>query len=140
MARTALICPGQGAQKIGMGKDLCMHSKAARGIFDGASRALGLDIAKICFEGPEEELNRTDIAQPAILTTTMASLAAMKENGRLKDDRIAVCAGLSLGEYSALCYAGALVKGKPNFINGLSKKDYLLLHFHTFPVFLKDFP
>ena len=108
MARAALICPGQGAQKIGMGKDLCMNSKAAREIFDGASRALGFDITKICFEGPEEELNRTDVAQPAILTTTMASLTVMKEKGQLKDDRIAVCAGLSLGEYSALCYAGAL--------------------------------
>ncbi len=108
MARAALICPGQGAQKVGMGKDLCMHSKAARDIFDSASRALGFDITKTCFEGPEDELNRTDVAQPAILTTTMASLAVMKEKGQLKNDRIAVCAGLSLGEYSALCYAGAL--------------------------------
>ena len=107
MARATLICPGQGAQKVGMGKDLCMHSRAAREIYDRAANVLGFDIAKICFEGPAEQLNRTDIAQPAILATSMASLGVMKERGEIKD-RFAVCAGLSLGEYTALCCADAI--------------------------------
>ncbi len=103
-----MICPGQGAQKVGMGKELCMRSAAARGVFDRAAHALGFDIAKLCFDGPDEKLNKTDIAQPAILTVTMASIAAMKESGDIKTDKIAFSAGLSLGEYSALCFAGAI--------------------------------
>ena len=108
MPKTAMICPGQGAQKVGMGKELCLHSAAARDVFDRASRALGFDITKMCFDGPAEELSKTDIAQPAILTVTMASIAAMKERGEIKTNKIAFSAGLSLGEYSALCFAGAI--------------------------------
>lgn len=99
--KTAFVFPGQGSQKVGMGKELYDNLETARNVFDLASSVLGFDIQKICFEGPEEKLQLTEISQPAILTTSMAILSALNK----KPD---IVAGHSLGEYSALVCAGAI--------------------------------
>src|SRR5262245_66048790 len=77
----ALLFPGQGSQEVGMGRDVCEASPAARAVFAAADRALGFPLSKLCFEGPEEELRRTEIQQPAILTTSVALLRALEERG-----------------------------------------------------------
>jgi [acyl-carrier-protein] S-malonyltransferase len=73
----ALLFPGQGSQEVGMGRDVCEASEAARGVFEAADAALGFSLSRFCFEGPEEELLRTEIQQPAILTTGIALLRAL---------------------------------------------------------------
>ena len=103
----ALLFPGQGSQKVGMGFDVCQSSVASRAIFDAADLAIETDISRLCFEGPEGELTRTINAQPAILTTSLAYLAAALESGAL-DKRPAYLAGHSLGEYTALVAVGSL--------------------------------
>ena len=90
-----------------MGRDLYETSKAAREIFDRADAVLGRPLSALCFEGSADELGRTDNAQPAIFTTSMACLAAARDAGALADAP-AFVSGHSLGEYSALCAAGAL--------------------------------
>ncbi|MBE5940028.1 MAG: ACP S-malonyltransferase [Lachnospiraceae bacterium] len=102
MSKTAFLFAGQGAQYVGMGKDLYENSAKCREIFDKASASSGLDLKKICFEGPAEDLNTTENTQPAVVTVTLALLELVKEAG-IKPD---VVAGLSLGEYSALTAAG----------------------------------
>lgn len=101
----ALLFPGQGSQAVGMGRDAVEASPAARAAFETADRVLGLPLSRICFEGPEEELRRTEIQQPAILTTSVALLRALEE--RVALDPVAV-AGHSLGEYTALVACGSL--------------------------------
>lgn len=106
--KVAWLFPGQGAQAVGMGKDVFEASVAARGVFEAADDALGQALAQLCFEGPMAELTLTKNTQPAIVTTSAAMLAAMRE--RLGDALgTPLCAaGHSLGEYSALCAAGAI--------------------------------
>jgi [acyl-carrier-protein] S-malonyltransferase len=101
----ALLFPGQGSQKVGMGRDVFEASPAARATFEAADRALGFSLSRLCFEGPEEELRRTEIQQPAILTTSIALLRALEER---KPVLASYVLGHSLGEYSALVAAGAL--------------------------------
>lgn len=105
MAKTAWLFPGQGSQYAGMGRDVAEVSAAARRIFEQADEALGFALSKLCFEGPEEDLKLTENTQPAILTTSVAVLEALRERGLPEADFVA---GHSLGEYSALVAAGAL--------------------------------
>lgn len=109
--KIAFLFPGQGAQTVGMGKDLYEAYPAAKEVFDTAEAVSGLELTKLCFEGPQEDLSRTDIAQPAIFTVSAATLAVIKDQlGPEKYQTItpAFSAGLSLGEYSALYAAGAM--------------------------------
>jgi [acyl-carrier-protein] S-malonyltransferase len=104
---SAWFFPGQGSQEVGMGAALCQASVAARAVFERADEALGFSITKLCFEGPIETLTLTENAQPAIVTTSMAALAALREaEPALAPPAFAL--GHSLGEYSALVAAGAL--------------------------------
>jgi [acyl-carrier-protein] S-malonyltransferase len=105
---TYILCPGQGAQTVGMGKDLADASPAARAAFEAANRVLGFDLASLCFSGPEERLNQTDISQPALFTAGVASFLAARETGKIHPETITAYAGLSLGEYTALHLAGVL--------------------------------
>lgn len=105
MSKTAFVFPGQGAQYAGMGKDFYDNFKESKEIFEKANRALGFDITKLCFEGPNEDLSITKITQPALLTVCMAIYEVLKKN--TNTDSV-VMGGLSLGEYSALTAAGAM--------------------------------
>jgi [acyl-carrier-protein] S-malonyltransferase len=100
----AFIFPGQGSQSVGMGRGFSEASAAARRVFEEANEALGVDLRRVMFEGPEAELALTANTQPAVLTASVAAAAACAERG-LKP---ALVAGHSLGEYSALVVAGAL--------------------------------
>jgi [acyl-carrier-protein] S-malonyltransferase len=101
----ALLFPGQGSQEVGMGRDVCEASAAARAVFAAADAALGFPLSKLCFEGPEDDLLRTEIQQPAILTTGIALLRALEEQCAVTPDFVA---GHSLGEYTALVASGAI--------------------------------
>src|SRR3954470_2305414 len=103
---TFILCPGQGAQAVGMGKDFYEQSPAAKETFDAANRVLGFDLAALCFTGPEERLNQTDISQPAIYVTSVAAHRAAVAAGVLNEAGNNEYAGLSLGEYTALHLGG----------------------------------
>jgi [acyl-carrier-protein] S-malonyltransferase len=105
--KTYILCPGQGAQVVGMGKDFFEKSPAARELFERANKTLGFDLASICFNGPEDRLNQTDICQPAIYVTSVAAFAAARAAGKIEPETITAYAGLSLGEYTALHLGGA---------------------------------
>ncbi|MBI4717725.1 MAG: ACP S-malonyltransferase [Planctomycetes bacterium] len=107
MGCTAIIFPGQGAQAVGMGRDVAAASVAARRVYDRANEVLGFDLAAVCFEGPAERLEQTDVQQPAIFATSVALWAAFQESGAPREP-FTYFAGLSLGEYTALHVAGAL--------------------------------
>jgi len=103
-AGTAFLFPGQGAQRVGMGRALFERFAESRQAFEEASAALGFDLAALCFEGPEQELRRTANAQPALLTVSVAALRALEARGI----GAAFAAGHSLGEWSAWVASGAL--------------------------------
>jgi [acyl-carrier-protein] S-malonyltransferase len=103
--KRAFIFPGQGSQKVGMGRALAEARPEARAVFAAADAALGYPLSRLCFEGPEAELTLTANAQPAILTTSVAALRVLEADTKLRAD---VVAGHSLGEYSALVAAGAV--------------------------------
>jgi [acyl-carrier-protein] S-malonyltransferase len=102
--KRALVFPGQGSQAVGMGADVYARYDVARATFDEAGEALGYDIARLCFEGPADRLARTDLTQPALLTTSVALVRVLDENGLSYEAAL----GHSLGEYSALVATGAL--------------------------------
>ncbi len=108
-----ILCPGQGAQAVGMGKAWFDTAPVAAQTFAAADRALGFELSKVCFGGPEDQLNRTDVAQAAIYTTSVACYQALVEQGTLVE--IIATAGLSLGEFTALHLAGAF-----DFAEGLN--------------------
>jgi [acyl-carrier-protein] S-malonyltransferase len=108
MPKIAFLFPGQGAQSVGMGRELDRELPAARALFDRANEILGFHLRALCFEGPTEALEATDVSQPAIF---VASLAALEDLKARQPEVVAACAGaagLSLGEYTALVFAGAL--------------------------------
>ena len=106
MSKTALLFAGQGAQVVGMGQDLAEKFPSAKAWFDRANAALGYDLAKICFEGPEADLTKTENAQPGIFLVSWVCFQLLKEqNPNLKFD---ATAGLSLGEFTALTAAGTM--------------------------------
>jgi [acyl-carrier-protein] S-malonyltransferase len=102
--KTAFVFPGQGSQKVGMGRDLCEQFEEARTVFAEASDALGYDLQGLCFNGPKEELDKTFRTQPCLLTASIAVFRVLSSKGILPD----AVAGHSLGEYSAITAAGVL--------------------------------
>lgn len=105
---TIILCPGQGAQHTGMGKAWAAAETAAADVFHKADATLGFDLSATCFDGPDEKVHRTDIAQAAIYTTSIACLAGMAARGLFDAPSLKAVAGLSLGEYTALHLAGVL--------------------------------
>lgn len=108
MINVALIFPGQGAQKVGMGKEFYETSPQAKTVFEKAELLVGEGFKTIVFEGPQDILTQTKYCQPAILTMSMAAFAAFEAHPKYKEFNVRFAAGLSLGEYSALAAAGML--------------------------------
>ena len=106
MSRTAVLFPGQGAQVVGMAADFVANHTVARDLFALADDVLGIPLSRYCLEGPEEELTRTCHCQPAIYLTGAAIMAVLEAEGIVVKSTVAGTAGLSLGEYTALYYAG----------------------------------
>jgi [acyl-carrier-protein] S-malonyltransferase len=106
MSKTALIFAGQGAQAVGMGKDLAEQFPTARAWFDRANTVLGYDLADVCFTGPEAELTKTENAQPGIFLVSWVAFQLLRE--RVPGLKFEAAAGLSLGEFTALTAAGVL--------------------------------
>ena len=99
------VFAGQGAQAPGMGKDFAEADQEAMALFDKANAVLGFDLKKVCFEGPAEELTKSNVCQPAIFVTSYAAYSALQKR---RPTQFACAAGLSLGEWGALCAAGVL--------------------------------
>jgi len=108
LSKIAFLFPGQGAQAVGMGKELAEKCPAAQQLFDSANDILGYDLAKLCFEGPAEDLDSTVYSQPALFISSLATIEAL----RAQNPEVALScegtAGLSLGEYTSLVFSGVL--------------------------------
>ncbi|MBA2115878.1 ACP S-malonyltransferase [Bremerella alba] len=108
MSKIAFLFPGQGAQTVGMGKSLYDSLPAAKAYFDQANEILGYDLASICFEGPSEKLDSTVHSQPALFVTSIAALAQLRDQSPDVLLSAEATAGLSLGEYTAMVFAGVM--------------------------------
>jgi [acyl-carrier-protein] S-malonyltransferase len=111
---SAFLFPGQGSQYVGMAQKLCATLPAARRLFDEAAAVLGYDLLSLCAAGPAERLNATNVSQPAIFVASLAALEALRATRPEVESTVAAAAGLSLGEYSALVFAGVM-----SFADGL---------------------
>ena len=105
--KCGFMFPGQGAQNVGMAEKLCEELPAAKELFDKASLILGYNLLEKCINGPKEDLDSTVIAQPAMFVASMAALEKLKHDNPTAIDTATCAMGLSLGEYTALCFAGA---------------------------------
>src|SRR6478609_6360355 len=108
MSKPAFLFPGQGAQSVGMGRQLVESTPAAKAVFERANAILGNDLLSICLEGPAEKLDSTVYSQPALFVTSFAALEWLRSN---KPEAVSICqaaAGLSLGEYTALVFADVM--------------------------------
>jgi [acyl-carrier-protein] S-malonyltransferase len=114
VGKIAFLFPGQGAQHVGMGRSIAERLPAARKLYEQADEILGFALSRLCFEGPAAELNTTAVSQPAIFVTSLAALELLRSENPQAIDSCEVAAGLSLGEYTALVFAGAL-----SFADGL---------------------
>ena len=108
MTKTAFLFPGQGAQTVGMGAALAESLPQAKALFEQSAEILGYDLLQLCAEGPEEKLNSTVHSQPALFVCSLAALEQLKQNSPEVVEGCAATAGLSLGEYTALVFAGAM--------------------------------
>src|SRR5262245_10242205 len=108
MPRIAFLFPGQGAQSVGMAKLLTDSCAAAKSLFTEAASILGYDLLEVCTMGPAERLNSTVVSQPAIYVASLAGLELLKASDPASVAACEAAAGLSLGEYTALVYAGAM--------------------------------
>lgn len=114
MGKIAFLFPGQGAQHVGMGRSIAEKLPAARQLYEQADEILGFRLSRLCFEGPAAELDTTAVSQPAIFVTSLAALELLRAENPQAANSCALTAGLSLGEYTALVFAGAL-----SFADGL---------------------
>ena len=119
--KIAFLFPGQGAQAVGMGKDVAESSSAAKSVYETADSVLGKSVSTLCFEGPEDSLKQTVNTQPCIVTTSIALLEALKENLDIAPDYVA---GHSLGEYCAMYTAG--VMSLENTLKAIQKRADLM--------------
>ena len=108
MGKIAFLFSGQGAQTVGMGRKAAESLPAARRLYDRAAEVLGYDLAKLCFEGPAEELDSTVYSQPALYVTSLAALELLREQSPEVVLSCEAAAGLSLGEYTAMVFAGVM--------------------------------
>ncbi len=106
MGKIAFLFPGQGAQQTGMCQEVCEALPSARELFDRANEVLGYDLAEICFQGPEDRLNSTVVSQPALYVSSFLALEKMRAESPELIDQCEAAAGLSLGEYTAIAFAG----------------------------------
>ncbi len=105
---SGILFPGQGAQSVGMGRWLYETYSVAKQLFDRGSELLDYDLAELCFTGPEQKLNATQYSQPALFVVGMAAAGVLGEQHRAEMAKVKAAAGLSLGEYTAVCFAGGL--------------------------------
>jgi len=108
MSNIAFLFPGQGAQTVGMAQELVEQLPSAAALFTQASEILGYDLAQLCAQGPAEKLNTTDHSQPALFVASLAALESLKASDPQTVDACTATAGLSLGEYTALVFAGVM--------------------------------